>query len=84
MPSTDVDVVKGKLEAHNVYFVTKREVPGQAGQLAVIFSCKTVTNAGFLVEIKFKAGMNIAKVTVRSPNRGMSDLVKTTVAKLLM
>lgn len=83
MPSVDIDGIRRKLEAHNVAFVTKRDVPGQAGQTAVFFVCRTATNATFLVELKFKAGMNICKVSIRSPNRAMSDLCKTTIARLI-
>jgi hypothetical protein len=83
MPSVDIEHIKNKLEAHNVSYVTKREVPGQAGQTAVFFFCRTVTNASFMVELKFKAGMNICKVSVRSPNKAMSDLVKTTISRLI-
>jgi hypothetical protein len=80
----DFDVIKNKLEANNVSFVTKRDVPGQAGQTSLFFVCKTVTNSTFLVETKFKAGMNICKVAVRSPNRALSDLVKTTISRLVV
>lgn len=84
LPSVDVEVIKSKLSVHNIAFVSKRDVPGQAGQVAAYFSCKTISNATFLVELKFKQGMNICKVTVKSPNRSLSELCKSTVARLIL
>jgi AP-1 complex subunit beta-1 len=81
LPTTDIEAVKAKLSAHNINFSAAKEV--QPGQHVVYFSCKTITNSTFLVELKFKAGMNVAKVTVRSPNKGLSELCKVTVGKLL-
>ncbi len=84
LPSVDLEVIKSKLGAHDIAFVAKRDVPGQEGQSVVYFSCKTVTNATFLIELKFKTGMSICKVTVKSPNKAMSELCKVTVAKLIV
>ena len=78
-----MEAIKAKLAAKEIAFVATREVPGQAGQVAVFFSCKTVTNASFLIELKFKSGMNICKVTVKSPSPALSELCKTTVAKII-
>jgi len=83
LPTVDVEAIKAKLSAHNVTFVAQRDVPGQDGQFVVYYSCKTVTNASFLVELKFKRGMNVCKVTVKSPNKGLSELCKVTVVKLI-
>lgn len=83
LATVDVEGMKGKLSAHNIAFVAQRDVPGQEGQFVVYFSCKTVTNASFLVELKFKRGMNVCKVTVKSPNKGLSELCKVTVVKLI-
>ena len=81
LPTTDIEAIKSKLAAHNINFSAAKEV--QPGQHVVYFSCKTITNSSFLVELKFKAGMNVAKVSVRSPNKGLSELCKATVGKLL-
>lgn len=81
LPTTDIEAVKAKLGAHNVNFSAAKEV--QPGQHVVYFSCKTVTNSSFLVELKFKAGMNVAKVSVRSSNKALSELCKAMVGKLL-
>lgn len=83
LPTIDVEGIKSKLSAHSIAFVAQRDVPGQDGQFVVYFSCKTVTNASFLVELKFKRGMNVCKVTVKSPNKGLSELCKVTVVKLI-
>ena len=55
-------------------------------QAAVYFTATTDRNDRnrlFLVEVKFKQGFNLCKVTVRSPTKALSDLVKTGVAKIL-
>jgi hypothetical protein len=85
LPTVDIEAVKSKLAAKDIAFVTKRDVPGQEGQqVAVYFSARTVTNASLLIELKFKTGMNICKVTVKSTNKGLSELCKAAVAKLLL
>jgi len=85
LPTAEVEAVKAKLAAHDIAFVAKRDVPGQEGQqYAVYLTARTVTNATLLVELKFKTGMNLCKVTVRSPNKGLSELCKLAVAKLLI
>jgi hypothetical protein len=81
LPTVDIEAVKAKLAAHDINFSAAKEV--QPGQHVVYFSCKTVTNSSFLVELKFKAGMNVAKVSVRAPNKGLSELCKVAVGKLL-
>lgn len=84
LPTVDIEVIKGKLGSKDIAFVAQRDVPGQDGQIVVYFSCKTLTNAAFLVELKFKRGFNICKVTVKSPNRALSELCKVTVARLIV
>ena len=84
MPSTDPEVIQQKLTAKNICFVANREVPGQEGQTVSFFSCRTMTNASFLVELKFRKGFNACKVTVKSPNKAMSDLLKSTVARIVV
>lgn len=81
--SADVETIKAKLVAKDVCFVATREVPGQVGQLAAFFSCRTVTNVLFLVELKFKSGMNICKVTVKSPSKWLSELCRQAVARII-
>jgi hypothetical protein len=83
VPSTDVNVVKGKLAQYSLAFIAERQIPN-TDQTAVYFSAKTAfPEVTFLVEIKFKAGANIAKITVKSPSVALSEVVKTAVSKLL-
>ena len=89
LPTTDVEKIKSKLSAYDVAFVAIRDVPGpdgsaQSAAVAAYFSCTTITNNSFLVELKFKTGMNLCKVTVKSANKSLSDSCKVTVVKLLM
>ena len=89
LPTTDIEKIKSKLSAHDVAFVAIRDVPGpdgsaQSAAVAAYFSCTTITNNSFLIELKFKAGMNLCKVTVKSANKSLSDLCKVTIVKVLM
>jgi hypothetical protein len=84
MSSADRETIQQKLTAKDICFVANREVPGQEGQSASFFSCRTMTNASFLVELKFRKGFNACKVTVKSPNKAMSDLLKATVARIII
>ena len=85
LPTVDIEAIKAKLAAKDIAFVAKRDVPGQEGQqVAVYFCARTVTNAQLLIELKFKTGLNLAKVTVKSANKGLSELCKVAVAKLLI
>ena len=84
----DIEKIKSKLSASDIAFVAKRDVPGTDGQaqsaVAVYFSCSTISNNSFLVELKFKSGMNLCKVTVKSQSKPLSELCTVTVSKLLM
>ena len=83
VPSTDTGVVKTKFASHSLAFIAERQIPN-TDQTAVYFSAKTVyPDTTYLVEIKFKAGAQIAKVTVKSPSTAMSEIVKTAVSKIL-
>jgi len=81
LPTTNLEVIKTKLGTSNISFVTSKDADGQT---ISYFSCKTVTNAVFMLELRFKAGMNICKVTVRSPSKPLSELCKQAVAKLVV
>jgi hypothetical protein len=80
----DQEKIKKNFQSHDISFVATREVPGQVGQFAVFFSCQTLNGFVFIIELKFKTGMNICKVTVKSQNKAFSDLCKASVAKLLL
>ena len=82
--STDPAFVKSRMASFNLSFIAERQIPG-TDQTAVYFCAKTAYPAiTYLVEIKFKAGVSIAKVTVKSPTTALSDVVKTAVAKILV
>jgi len=83
LPTADIGAVKAKLAAKDVVFVAERVIPG-SDHTAVYLTAKTVTNQQYLVELKFKAGSNICKVTVKSPSRAFSELIKVGVSKAVM
>jgi AP-1 complex subunit beta-1 len=83
LPSIDQEVIKAKLVAKDVAFIVARDIPGQEGQRAAYYLAKAAGTALF-VELKFKAGMNVCKITVKSANKAMSDHTKMAVAKVLM
>lgn len=82
LPTVDVDMIKWKLSQRDIGFVAKRDIP-EGQQTVAYFTAKTITNETYLIELKFKVGMNISKVTVKSPNKVRSDFVKTAVSKIL-
>ena len=82
LPTADPQAVKAKLAAKDVAFVAERPIPN-TDTSAAYFSIRTVTNAQFLVELKFKAGSNLCKVTVKSPSKPLSEFVKAAVAKII-
>jgi len=83
LPTADIQAVKGKLAAIDVAFVAERPIPG-SDHTAVYFTAKTITNAAFLVELKFKQGANLCKITIKSSNKAHSEFVKNGVAKAIM
>lgn len=81
LPSSDVEYVKSRLVAKNISFVAQRDIPDS--QIVTYFFCRTVTNVSYIVEIKFKQGVNACKITVKSPNRSFSELCVQTVKSLI-
>ena len=81
LTTVDIDVIVSKLASKDISFIAKREVDAQ--QTVAFFTGRTISNVNFLIELKFKAGMNISKVTVRSPNKVLSDACKSLVSKIL-
>lgn len=83
LPSTDISVVKQLFAGYNLAFVAERQIPN-TDQTAVYFAAKTAhPETPFLVEVKFKAGANIAKVTVKSANKDEAAVITTAVAKVI-
>lgn len=81
LPTTDIEAIKAKLAARDVSFIAKRDVDAQ--QSVAYFSSRAVNNSLFLIELKFKAGMNISKVTVKSPNKVHSEMCKVAIGRIL-
>ncbi len=82
VPTADISAVKAKLDAQAVSFVAERQIPG-TDQTAVYFGIRLANGGSFLLEVKFKAGANLLKVTVKSPSKEQSEIVKTAVSKIL-
>ena len=82
IPSADIAAVKAKLDSHAVAFVAERQVPG-TDQTAVYFGIRMSSGGSFLLEVKFKAGANLVKITVKSPAKEQSEIVKVAVARIL-
>ena len=78
----DINIIQSKLAARDISFIAKRDV--DAAQSVVYFSARTITNVVLLIELKFKAGMNLSKVTVKSQNKLMSEMCKVAVGKALL
>lgn len=83
LPNADPEHIKNKLRASDIAFVATRDIPGQAGQSAVFFSAQAINGFPFLVELKLKAGMSVAKVTVKSQSKAHSELCKAAITKIL-
>lgn len=64
--------------------MTVRDIPGQDGQRSVYFLAKAINGSTFFVELKLKAGVNACKITVKSTNKQISEILKSTIAKFLM
>jgi AP-1 complex subunit beta-1 len=84
LPSLDLAVIQSKLAARNIVFVVNRDLPGQDGQKASYYFARTLTNVNYLIELKFKAGMNVCKVSVRSTSKSVAENCKLSVAKILL
>jgi hypothetical protein len=84
LPSVDVESIKEKFSALNVSFVLRRDIPGQDGQFALYFSTQTISKVSFYIELKFKAGFNVCKVTVKSENKALSEHFKKEFASVLL
>lgn len=82
LPSLDLSVVQSKLALRDITFVVNRDLP--EGQRASYFYARSINNTNFLVELKFKAGMNVCKVSVRSTSKPVADVCKVTVATILL
>ena len=82
IPTADISAVKNKLTVHGVSVVAERAIPG-TDQTAVYFGVRLSSGGNFLLEIKFKAGANLVKVTVKSPAKDQSEAVRAAVERIL-
>lgn len=83
--SIDVEYLKDRLCNSNdnyINFILKRDIPGADGQSALYFAASSVSTELILIEIKTKIGMSVVKISVRSINKGIAEIVKTFVTKL--
>lgn len=83
VPAVDPESFKSKLLSKSFSFVVARDLPGQDGQKAFYYFAKLVSNVALYVELKFKAGVNACKVTVKSNVKSNAEYGKTAVVKLL-
>lgn len=85
LPSIAFDVIKQKLAAKNITFITQRDIPGQEGTVGLYFVSRVLTsNVSIITEVRLKATLTIAKITVRSQNKIVSDHVKNMAAKAIV
>ena len=83
MPTTDIEAVKQKFSSNNLTFIASRPIPN-TDQTAVYFAGKVAyPSTDFYIEVKFKAGANICKVTVKSTSNPQSEIVKAAVARIV-
>lgn len=84
LPTTDIENVKRKMMMSDFGFIVARDIPGQDGQSAQYFCSKHLSGVSILVELKFKSGLNVCKITVKSINKGLSEAAKILIAKALL
>lgn len=81
--SVNIEQVIAKFAANHVFFIARRPVPNAEGQEVVYFSMKTVSGMEFLCELTFKAGVNAAKLCVKTQNVSYGPLAKAAIESLL-
>ncbi|RYG63575.1 hypothetical protein EON64_15655 [archaeon] len=84
LPTIELEVIKQKLQAKDVCFVVTRDIPGQEGTKAAYFLARNINGVVFYVELKFKAGMNVCKISLKSANKALAEHLKVALAKTLM
>ena len=82
LPTADIAEVKKKLTVHGGSVVAERLFQVLT---KLLYTSGYVSPAAgiLLLEIKFKAGANLVKVTVKSPAKDQSEAVRATVERLL-
>ena len=82
LPTADVNAIKNKLSAAKFMLIAERQIPG-SDETSVFMEAKTSSGLQFLLEVRFKAGMNVIKATVKSSNKELSTGVKDAVSRLI-
>ena len=77
----DMETVKGKLAAIRAAFCVQRKLGED--QFMQYYTCQTFTGVSLVVEVKYKTGLNMCKVTVKSNTPALSNLTKSAVAAAL-
>lgn len=75
----DFEIIKANLAKRNITFVVVRDLGPD--QRAMYFSTNIISGQTFLVELKFKSGMNVCKITIKAANKQLSEAVKNVVEK---
>ena len=83
LPTVDPEALRAKLAAHDIVFVTRRDIPGQEGQSVQYYICKALSGATFLLELKYKAGMRVCKATVKGPQKALAEQCRAAVVRAL-
>jgi hypothetical protein len=84
LPTADPAAVQSKVTARGFFFVVNRDLPGQDGQRAAYYHAKILNGGSCLVELKFKAGLNVCKISVRSASKPFAEACKVSVGKVLV
>lgn len=82
LPTLDFEAIKSNLSKKNITFVVTRDLGPD--QRAMYFSTKVLGGQIYLVELKFKSGMNVCKITVKAANKQISEAIKGVVEKILL
>ena len=77
----DMEAVKSKLSGAQCGFVLQRQMGDD--QFMQYFSLKTLTDEAAVVEVKYKTGLQMCKVTVKSSNSTVAAVIKGCVAAAL-
>lgn len=84
LPTADPTAVQAKLTARGYFFVVNRDLPNQEGQRAAYYHSKLLNGGSCFVELKFKAGMNVCKISARSSSKVVAEACKVAIGKILV
>jgi len=84
LPTADPTAIQAKVTTRGYFFVVNRDLPGQDGQRAAYYHSKLLNGGSCLVELKFKAGMNVCKISARSSSKIVAEACKVAFGKILI